>query len=464
VRYRVRFRGAARSDEAVDRLAEEIARACRQVAPDGGLLRVEAEIESTDALSWLAAQPDARKVYWRDRDGRVETAGVGAAEDLRVQSPNGTAEAINHIRQTIPAGSRNSRYFGAMRFGPARDKVDPDWAPYEAGWFVLPRFELITQSAQSRLACNIVASGRDDAAEEQIVTQLRRMAFPGSAPSARPTSPLWRADVPEWSGWEKSVRRVLDSFSRGRLEKLVLARRSTFSFESPPDCWALLRRLREATADCFLFGMQPALETAFIGASPELLYRRSGRDIVSEALAATRRRGESRVQDDALAGELMGSDKEQREHRFVADAIRDALEKVCLSVTKDEISVRRLAHVQHLLSGFQGVLRSEVTDRDVLNVLHPTPAVGGFPTTVAQQEIARLEPFDRGWYAAPIGWIGPDEAEFAVAIRSGLVVRNRLVLYSGAGIVQGSTAESEWDELEAKIDAFMKVIASDEVG
>jgi menaquinone-specific isochorismate synthase len=98
-----------------------------------------------------------------------------------------------------------------------------------------------------------------------------------------------------------------------------------------------------------------------------------------------------------------------------------------------------------------------VTDAEVLRALHPTPAVGGYPGVEALEEIRALEPFDRGWYAGPVGWIGADAAEFAVGIRSGLVRGNTLALFSGAGIVAGSAPEGEWAEIEQKIGDFTRM-------
>jgi menaquinone-specific isochorismate synthase len=97
----------------------------------------------------------------------------------------------------------------------------------------------------------------------------------------------------------------------------------------------------------------------------------------------------------------------------------------------------------------------------VLRALHPTPAVGGYPRGEALEEIQALEPFDRGWYAGPVGWIGAGGAEFAVGIRSGLVRGNRLTLFSGAGIVAGSVPESEWAEIEQKIGDFTRMFGLD---
>jgi len=124
----------------------------------------------------------------------------------------------------------------------------------------------------------------------------------------------------------------------------------------------------------------------------------------------------------------------------------------------DDVSVRKLTHVQHLYCRFRGTLVDDISDSVLLSKLHPTPAVGGYPREKIQEEIASLEPFDRGWYAGPVGWVGHDAAEFAVAIRSALICGNRVSLYSGAGIVEGSSPENEWDEVENKIGGLIEVM------
>ena len=118
----------------------------------------------------------------------------------------------------------------------------------------------------------------------------------------------------------------------------------------------------------------------------------------------------------------------------------------------------KLSKLQHLLMKFSGLLKEKTQDSDILESIHPTPAVGGVPSEKASAEIENIENFDRGWYAGPVGWIGKDEAEFAVAIRSGLVFENELYLYSGAGIVEGSNPENEWEEIENKIAGFMNAL------
>jgi menaquinone-specific isochorismate synthase len=160
-----------------------------------------------------------------------------------------------------------------------------------------------------------------------------------------------------------------------------------------------------------------------------------------------------------LAIELLTSDKDQREHDIVRKSIRQKLHKFVDHLDVDnQASILRLTWKQHLRSNVHGMLKEGVDDGVLLQRLHPTPAVGGYPTENALPEIARIEPFNRGWFAAPIGWIGADSVEFAVGIRSGLIEGNTLSLYSGAGIVRGSDPDQEWQEVENKIQDFISVL------
>jgi menaquinone-specific isochorismate synthase len=272
-------------------------------------------------------------------------------------------------------------------------------------------------------------------------------------------APVSREYEPGRSGWEENVRRALAAFDAAELGKVVLARRVTLGFEEALDPLLLLKDLAAVTPGCFRFLFEPAEGAAFVGASPERLFRVEGRTVLSEAVAGTRPRGLSEADDAGLREELLGSEKDLLEHGYVRRSIREALGRLCEDL---EISCRpeelRLAQGRHLRSPLQGKLRRGVTATGVLEALHPTPAVGGYPREAALSFIRELEPFDRGWYAGPVGWVGANEAEFAVGIRSGLLLGHRLELYSGNGIVAGSDPAEEWAELEGKLGAFWKVL------
>jgi menaquinone-specific isochorismate synthase len=157
---------------------------------------------------------------------------------------------------------------------------------------------------------------------------------------------------------------------------------------------------------------------------------------------------------------LARSPKNTREHALVVEAIRENLGGLCRRLDHTVApGILSLGNGHHLLTKFEGQLKDGVKDEDVLQCLHPTPALGGSPKEKAMAVIRALEPFDRGWYGGPLGYVGLDWAEFVVGIRSALVRGKQLSVYAGAGIVEGSKPKAEWQEIENKISNFIKIIA-----
>ena len=157
-----------------------------------------------------------------------------------------------------------------------------------------------------------------------------------------------------------------------------------------------------------------------------------------------------------MANELVSSNKEIREYEYVKQGIKEQLDGLCTSFDFDEKrNLLKLKYQQHLYCEGEGSLSLDVDDGDIIQELHPTPAVGGYPVKEAPFFIDAIEPFDRGWYAGPVGWLSQNKAEFSVAIRSSLIHAKSIWLYAGAGIVEGSLARNEWDEIEGKIRSYL---------
>ncbi len=419
------------------------------------VVRAEVQVEGIDTLSWLCAQNATSRGYWSDREDRFELAGVGRADVITGDSGVDYRMLMGMLHDRIATARGNVRYLGGLRFS-RHGLKEGAWDHFKAYRFILPRFEVVTRHSTTTFACNIL-TGEDLKAVE---AELSALVFPETGPDSRLPAPEARHDHPDQQGWHANVKSALDSFEPGKYEKVVLARKATFEFNEPLNAALLLRSLKQNTSRCFHFCFQPAEGAAFVGASPERLYRRDGDLIRTEAIAGSRPRGSSPEEDRAFSRDLMASEKDLREHRYVVEDIHRTLRRLCsLSEAHENPSVLKLTRCQHLVTTFRGKLRNGVKDADLLENLHPTPAVGGYPTDRALQDIARLEPFDRGWFAAPVGWIGKDAAQFVVAIRSGLIEGPRLHLFSGAGIVDGSTPEREWDEIENKISDFVTLLA-----
>jgi len=423
------------------------------------LIRLAVGLPTVDPLLWLEAQSAADRVYWSDRAGEFEIAGVGVADQVEADAGRTPADTLSELEARLSRETEPLRYFGGYRFhdgGP--DRTD-EWRDFKTCRFVLPKFELCRTGRRFQFICNL-RPDRDRRADLMDALTDLSLSVVDKAPTLPPSTD--RIDLPDRAAWNEAVDIVLNALAEGELSKLVLARRTTLAFDGDLDPVRLMRRLKARSVGCFYFCFQFAGSAVFVGASPERLYRRRGRFIDAEAVAGTRPRGDSVEEDARLGNDLLTSEKEVTEHRFVVEDIARVLNCVCHRREKSDnhgvVSLMKLARVQHLTTRLEGELSDGHTDSSVLTLLHPTSAVGGVPAATALPLIEELEPFDRGWYGGPVGWVGRDGAELAVGIRSGLVDGCRLHLYSGAGVVRGSTATGEWAEIESKLANFLAAL------
>lgn len=415
-------------------------------------------------LAWLQAQEQQTAIYWSGRDDGRTVAGLGAADVIwNAEVPVNYPKLKARLGERFQRGEDGVRWYGGLRFDApqprAPDWPDHSWRAFGTYRFVLPRFEWVERAdGTAALACNLVLP-RDVQQKEALLEAVEGLTFPDTAPRPALPRPLGRADTPNREGWTRMVEWALDAIREQSLDKVVLARRVALDLGTPLDPLLVLRQLQAATDNCFHFAVWPEEGPAFVGASPERLFSRYGGEVRSEAVAGTRSRGDTPSADAALRDELLESPKERREHAFVQHAIREEMERLCTSVdTPDAPGELALARSRHLHAPVTGTLQPGVGTVDLLEALHPTPAVGGVPQDAALTAIRTQEPFDRGWYAGPVGWVADGEAEFSVSIRSGLVQGARLALFSGAGIVEGSVPEREWEEIEQKIGDFAAVL------
>ena len=419
-----------------------------------GVLRVEVPAQPTDPLRWLAGQTLGPRTYWRGRGDAQARAGLGAA--LTVDAPSLAHAQLVGTLEALPPGARLTT---TARFDAAAE-TGREWAAFGAVRLSLPRIEYRSDGRAAWLAVHLVP-GETAATARQALAALRPA---DDRPALALPLPFMRRDDPDRADWGRMLRWAFGAFGTGALDKVVLARRARFLFETGVDAFDLLERLEAATPRCYHALVAPRPDLAFLTATPERLLRLDGRTLQTEAVAGTRPRSEADADDDRLRDELLASEKDQREHGYVRRAVQDALAPLAETVTVDDAaSAMTLARGRHLRTGIEATLRDGVDVLDVLRALHPTPAVGGTPTLGALDAIDRLEPFDRGLYAGPVGWIGLDDAgrpsaDLAVGIRSGLVDGRSLSLYSGAGIVDGSDADAEWAEVEHKIGDFARVL------
>ena len=398
-----------------------------------------------DAWGWLAANAGQTRVAWSDRESDEVIAGIGTAATVNLGPDSEVAQIVSQCREKI-GGNQQLKFFGGLSFDGSAD-----WDGFGSGAFVIPRVLL----EQGTLTVAVM----DEADLDNARRDLEQIRFEEQSLPQQLPLPVAKSYLPTFDGWQSRIDEALSLIRSEVLEKIVLSRKTKLEFDETLNPISLASELKNTTHDCFVFCYDFGHESAFVGATPERLFLREGRQLLSEVVAGTRLRGEDSVDDERLAVELLTSDKDQREHDIVRKSIRQKLHKFVDHLQVDtQASILRLARKQHLRSNVEGTLKADVSDDMLLARLHPTPAVGGYPTENALPEIARIEPFGRGWYSAPVGWIGAESAQFAVAIRSGFVEGKTLSLFSGAGIVRGSDPDEEWREVENKVQDFISVL------
>jgi menaquinone-specific isochorismate synthase len=386
--------------------------------------------------------------------------GIGIAHHVSGDNIDDFSNLFKRLENLLRHSDHHLRYYGGIRFN-HRVKADDIWKDFNTFDFVIPKFELLRTADRYFFAVNVsLAAGEDSAdAIRELRADLESVIIEPEPLKIKFPKLQKRFDMPDWKQWKNGIDRAYEMFAAGRLDKIVLARKTTLLFDDYLDNVRVIKRLKKTNPNAFHFCFQQKEGVSFVGATPERLYKRDKNKIFTEAIAGTRPRGKTEEHDNFLKEDLLSCEKDLREHRYVVDKIRGVLLKTCRNIVEDdEVNIIENTYVQHLCYKMRGELRSGITDAQILRDIHPTPAVGGYPSEIAMKKIDEMESFDRGWYAGPVGWVNHSAAEFAVALRSGLIRNNSLALFAGAGIVEGSKAADEWDEIDNKIGNFMQIL------
>lgn len=429
-----------------------------------------------DPLDVLALAPQTWRVYWHMPSLDPTYAGIGSAAVLTADGPSRFArlqlQIADLFADAVYVGERDPqaapRLFGGFGFTPDA-VVDPRWTHFPPALLVLPHYTYSTSSDGAWLT--VCAVTTDDS--DLVVPELRDQADAFIAaladlPGTAVTSPaLPHSSMPHYltgqAGWTQQVETITTAIHAGTLNKAVLAHAVDLPLDRPLDPAPVMRTLQGRYPATYCFLIQPAGGHAFFGASPELIAQVTDGRLYTAALAGSRRRGKTSEEDHRLHAELLASGKEREEHALVVAALRERLTPYTTRLSiADTPQVMRLQTIQHLYTPVTGDLQSRFGVLDLVAELHPTPALGGWPSHSARRLIAELEPTERGWYAAPVGWVGANgDGVFAVAIRSAISAESTVRLYAGAGIVGESDPAAEWQETLVKLRPLLDILMAD---
>jgi isochorismate synthase len=444
-------------------------------------------VPSVDPADLFArgARLGPERAYWERPDEGLSLVGLGAAWTFEGGPADRFRAAAREWKGLIADALPGP--FAAGCLGPGDDEAGPLllggfafdptlaatdlWRGFPPARLTLPRLLLTRRGDRCWLTVSQLVGPEADPAEASAaiardLVALRRPADP--APPASGGSPRV-ADVQPAAQWRESVAAATAAMRRGQAEKIVLARAVRVEAPGPIDLPAALRRLRAAYPTCATFALANGAG-CFLGATPERLVRLAGGEVSVSCLAGTTARGRSAEEDERLGAELLASHKNREEHAFVVRELAEQLaSRVADLRVPAEPALMKVRNVQHLYTPLGGRMAPGGSLLQLVERLHPTPAVGGRPREAALSFIRRHEKLDRGWYAGPVGWLDArGEGEFVVALRSAIVAADRhaparpplATLFAGCGIVAESDPEAEYAESVLKLAPMLSALGA----
>ncbi|MEZ4417609.1 MAG: isochorismate synthase [Gemmatimonadota bacterium] len=418
-------------------------------------------------LSRFSGRP---RGFWGRGGGWVAHGGL--AWDWTCAEPSRVGRlrtALRALGADDPVGDQDLRLFGGFSFS-RHGASDPRWSAFPSARFQVPQVELRTDGEAYRLIARArLTAGQDERPvraglrDELAALEAALADEPAASPCA--SAPVAWSAAPEtqasFAAWTRNVRMALEAIQGGRFRKVVLARSVSVDPYRGVDALTATRRLYAPGSEARVFLFEPEPGRALLGASPETLARVHDGEAHATAVAGSIARGADDTADREARARLSASDKDLREHGFVVRDMIERLQALGADVSADgEPHILTLPNIHHLETRIRARLPERVSVLDLIERLHPTPAVCGQPRDAALEFIENQEGFDRGWYGAPVGWLDlRGNGVTAPALRCALLERGRCHLFAGAGIVEGSDPTREWEETQLKLETAGRALA-----
>ncbi len=457
------------------RTAEAVVRARRVGRPVLASVTVPVDGElDVAACTFASRRAGERWFVWEqpERDGfaigALGTAALVEAapdDDRFAQAARACSEVMRDVVRDdqLDSPASGPLWVGGFSFF-ADGGFAPEWSSFPATALAMPELCLTRSAGTAHATLNVMCRAGDDP-RALAARAAGRLA-------ALSTDPLPLVDPDPAGGYEISSTRPPTEFERaveegarlvrsGTVDKLVLAREVRVGAARPFDSGAVFGALRSAYPSCYCFCVGTP-EAAFIGASPELLVRRAGAVLSTVALAGSTRRSADPAVDDHLGERLRRSAKDRQEHGIVVRTIERSLQPLSVWVAPaDEPTLVKVANIQHLATPVRAQLAQPRSVVELAGALHPTSAVGGEPWARAEPLVRELEQMDRGWYAAPVGWMDAfEDGEFCVALRCALLAGRVAHCFAGGGVVGESQPDAELAETEVKLSAVLPALTA----
>jgi len=430
------------------------------------------EVDAMDPLHFFASGEDlflGERYFWSTPNREFTMVGLG--NELVLENNISTKERFRDIekewkrfkKQVISNETKQVGtgpiLFGGFSFDPLKEK-SPLWDGFSEAKFVLPAHMLSVIDQKSYLTINKVVTPYDELGV--CLNHFEKSfelgsAFPYQLDCEKGNE--FSSIEYKTSEWLKAVQEATNTIKSKEMDKVVLAREVHLKFTNKINPYQVINNLQQEQPTSYIFEFENGLQH-FVGATPERLIKKRYNEVLSTCLAGSIKRGKTDQEDHDLGQQLLHDDKNLIEHGIVVKMIKAAIEHCCFNVITPEAPVLfKSKNIQHLYTPVKGYAKEGFSILSMVEKLHPTPALGGYPKDKAIEKIRELEPMHRGWYAGPLGWFDhEDNGEFVVAIRSGLLEGQNAALFAGCGIVEESNPKSEYLETKIKLKPMMSAL------
>jgi len=414
-------------------------------------------------------QVDKINFYWENQSQGQAIAAIDTIEKLEIDGKERFEQAEHFIKSClkniIKFGNSNSNFvtphfFCYFSFFEQNSQID---YPFPSATIFLPRWQIAVKNHNCILVNNVIIKANTNLENiiqdlDDKVSQIQSLEYSFTNWQQLPNK-LSQQSVTHAEDFKRAVASAVEKISSSCLSKIVLANALDVTSTHFFQIFKSLNNLRKIHPNCYIFSTSNGKGQNFIGASPERLISIHNQKLISDALAGSAPRGKTPAEDAAYANLLLNSIKERHEHSLVIDFINQRLTQLGLLPRILAPRLRQLSNIQHLWTPITATVPDDIHPLKIVSQLHPTPAVAGAARDLACAEIRHYENFERGLYAAPLGWIDADgNCDFIVSIRSALIDGDRARLYAGAGIVADSDPDQELAEVQLKLQALLKAI------
>ena len=432
------------------------------------------KIPTTNLLEVFRAAKQLNKdrIFWTNSTNDFSLIGIGSVHKI-VAFDDRFHQVEQDWNQLVEGAMIHNEYnvsgtglvaLGGMSFDPLRERSEL-WEKYPPSQLTIPEIVFAQHKEDYYMTWNRLVEQTDNVEEmvhemDSIEDTLRQTV--STTTTSKQTIMHKHVVAPEH--WKQTVQRAVNEIKANRAKKIVLARELRITLNQQANIPEMLRHLLRTQPNSYIFAFEHG-DNCFIGATPERLVQVEGEQLLSTCLAGTAPRGKTEEADEQMAKELLEDPKNREEHEYVVQMIKRSIEPSCedIEIPKEPV-IYPLRNLQHLYTPVKATLKDGYSVFDLIEKLHPTPALGGVPRDTALAFMREHEWLDRGWYGAPIGWVDSNKhSEFAVALRSGLVQADEVSLFAGCGVMRDSDPDMEFEETKMKFLPMLQIMeASDE--